>query len=123
MSTKSSVGREISGHVEKGDQGVARIRQGAQEALQTPCERCQLQRLLGGHHEIIQEPEVQLLHLEDHYLLGGGGGGNHGTVGDHRYGRISGVMRGSPPRVHCPKVTSPGVNERNEEIFEIILAR
>lgn len=43
--------------------------QRAQEALQAPFKGWQLQKVLIGPHEFIQEPDVPLLHLKDPYLL------------------------------------------------------
>lgn len=67
---KASRGDEKAERAKEEDQGVAPIPQEAQEALQSPCKECQLQGLFRGHQTFIQEAEVLLLHLQDHYLLG-----------------------------------------------------
>lgn len=95
---KASLGHEKRKRTEDGSHKVTGILQGHQEALLVPCEGCELERLLRKRHEFILEAKVPLLRLHCHYLLGERVG-NRGTVDTPRYLRVSGVMRGSSPRV------------------------
>lgn len=70
IAVKATPGHEEGERAENRNQVGARTPQGAQEALQAPCEGFQAQKVFGGHHEFIQEAQVPLLHLQDRYLRG-----------------------------------------------------
>lgn len=66
---KTTLGHGEGEWVENRDQEIARTHRRAQEAHQPSCKRCQAQRLVGKHHELIQENQVPQLHLQDRHLI------------------------------------------------------
>lgn len=57
---ESSLEHDKGDRAEDGDQGVARIPQGAEKALQDPCEPREARRLSGGHLEFVEKWQLSL---------------------------------------------------------------